>query len=134
MHVSSRMSRTAERRSRCRPTVRCGAAVVRRLDAWMVADEAALVGVIGQVLERAGLSWPSRDLARVVDGCGLDRDADALRPLGPEGRRSIQSELQTLPRRPAEMQRRPGRTFRRWTAVRRQVAGALRAATGAHDP
>ena len=59
----------------------CG--VVRRLDAWMVADEAALAGVMGPVVERAGLSWPPPDRARVVESCGLNRDADALRPSGP---------------------------------------------------
>jgi len=68
-------------------------AVVRRLDAWMVADEAGLVGVLGQVLERAGLSWPPRDRARVVDGCGLDRDADALSPSGPEAENRMLNSL-----------------------------------------
>ena len=59
----------------------CG--VVRRLDAWVVADEAALAGVMGPVLERAGLSWPPPDRARVVGRWGLDRDGDAVRPSGP---------------------------------------------------
>ena len=59
----------------------CG--VVRRMDAWMVADEAALAGVMGPVLERAGLCWPPPDRARVVERWGLDRDGGAVRPSGP---------------------------------------------------
>ena len=59
----------------------CG--VVRRLDAWMVADEAALGGVMGSVLERAGLSWPPSDRDRVVGRWGLARDRDVVRPFGP---------------------------------------------------
>ena len=59
----------------------CG--VVRRLDGWMVADEAALAGVMGPVLERAKLSWPPPDRARVVGRWRLDPDGDAVRPSGP---------------------------------------------------
>ena len=59
----------------------CG--VVRRLEAWMVADEAALAGVMGPVLERAGLSWPPPDRTPVVERWGLDRGGDAVRPSGP---------------------------------------------------
>ncbi len=59
----------------------CG--VVRRLDGWMVAGEAALAGVMGPVLERAELSWPPPDRARVVGRWGLDPGGDAVRPSGP---------------------------------------------------
>ncbi len=57
--------------------------VVRRLDEWMVADEAALAGVMGPVLERAGLRWPPPDRARVVGRWGLDPGGEAVRPSGP---------------------------------------------------
>ena len=63
--------------------VQAACALVRRLDGWMVADEAALAGVMGPVLERAGLSWPPPDRARVVGRWRPDRDADAVRPSGP---------------------------------------------------
>ena len=38
---------------------------------------------MGPVLERAGLSWPPPDRARVVERWGVDRDGGAVRPSGP---------------------------------------------------
>ena len=70
----------------CHRTARAvhgGFAVVRRLDSWMVADEATLAGVMAPVLERAGASWPPADRAPVVERYGLGPAAPAVRPAGP---------------------------------------------------
>ncbi len=70
----------------CHRTARAvhgGFAVVRRLESWMVADEAALARVMAPVLEHAGARWPPADRALVVEHCGLGPGAPAVRPAGP---------------------------------------------------